>query len=690
MAICVEGHAEEPSARAEPAVIVTGTRRSSPIPSVGGPLNDQVELAPAQITVIPLSVLQQPEMQRASSALNRDASVGENYAAIGYYENFSIRGFTLDQGSAYRINGFIVPGELHVALDDKERIEILKGVGTLAAGAASPGGLVNFVTKRPADVAAARLDLTPRGGRHAGVDFGGAPEVFGYRINAAHEDIRPYVEKANGHRDFLSLALDGSASGWTVAGDIEYQRRSQFAVPGFQLLGGSALPPILPATNINQQPWSRPVENQGWFAGVRAEHYMTQDWKLRLGVGLGRARIDDNLAFPFGCNDAPFQYFCADGSYVLYDYHSKELRQTTHTDATVFGTIQGGEVNQRVAFGIERIARTVSQRDYYSNTLVDAAGRGLMGNINDPSAPLPAPPSTPTDRATANVGQRGIYVADEIAWHAWRVQGALRLVQLWQRQYGDVAQTHVLPQYALIRNLDPHSRVYWGQAKGLEFGSEAPLTAENAGELLPPRQTKQNEVGWKGEWRDLAISTAAFRMQRPYEFTDVNGNSFAGMGKFHQAGTQTHTGWELAGQGRPTARLQILASAAWIHARAKDTGEPAFEGVQIQNIPRIRSTLFARYAFARAPGLELSAAWSHSGKRNARRDGSVSVPSYDRFDTGLSWTTVWSRYRARVMLNATNLTDRRYWRDASEAYSADLLFPGAPREIVFGVLVEGT
>jgi iron complex outermembrane receptor protein len=224
----------------------------------------------------------------------------------------------------------------------------------------------------------------------------------------------------------------------------------------------------------------------------------------------------------------------------------------------------------------------------------------------------------------------------------------------------------------------------------LEFGSEAPLTAENAGELLPPRKTRQDEVGWKGEWRDLAISTAAFRMQRPYEFTDVTGNSFAGMGKFHQAGTQTHTGWEFAGEGRPTARLQIFASAAWIDARAKDTGEPAIEGVQIQNIPKVRSTLFARYALADAPGWELSAGWLHSGKRNARRDGSVSVSGYDRFDAGLSWTTVWSGYRTKMMLNVTNLTDRRYWRDVSEAYSADLLFPGAPREIVFGVLIEGT
>jgi outer membrane receptor protein involved in Fe transport len=40
------------------------------------------------------------------------------------------------------------------------------------------------------------------------------------------------------------------------------------------------------------------------------------------------------------------------------------------------------------------------------------------------------------------------------------------------------------------------------------------------------------------------------------------------------------------------------------------------------------------------------------------------------------------------MLKVTNLTDKRYWRDASEAYSADLLFPGAPREAWLGLQLE--
>ena len=90
----------------------------------------------------------------------------------------------------------------------------------------------------------------------------------------------------------------------------------------------------------------------------------------------------------------------------------------------------------------------------------------------------------------------------------------------------------------------------------------------------------------------------------------------------------------------------------------------------------------------RSPRLEASVGWAHSGRRNAKRDGSVSVPAYDRLDAGASLATFSSQYQSTFILKVTNLTDRRYWRDVSEAYSADLLFPGAPREVWLGLRVQ--
>ncbi|MEK5760933.1 TonB-dependent receptor plug domain-containing protein, partial [Acinetobacter variabilis] len=79
-------------------------------------------------------------------------SLGDGYAAIGYYPNFVARGFALDLGSSYLINGHTIRGEQNVALENKEQVEILKGISAIQSGMSTPGGVVNYVTKRPADV----------------------------------------------------------------------------------------------------------------------------------------------------------------------------------------------------------------------------------------------------------------------------------------------------------------------------------------------------------------------------------------------------------------------------------------------------------------------------------------------------------------------------------------------------------
>jgi iron complex outermembrane receptor protein len=684
-----------PTAQELPAVNVRAPRPDTVTPNVLGTPGGDTAQAPAQVSTVPTETLREPGTQSLSSALATLPSVGENYAIIGYYENFSIRGYTLDLGSAYRINGFVVPGELHLGLDNKQRIEVLQGVGTLAAGATGPGGIMNFVTKRAENVRAARFELNQQGGSYAGFDFGTTGERLGLRINAAHEEMRPYADRANGTRNFLSVALDARPTdSLTLTADLEYQRRSQPAVPGYQLLGGTTIPTgIDPATNINQQPWTRPVQNEATFVGLRADWRIAPGWRLNAGAGQGIARIADNLAFPYGCNTAPVQFFCANGDYVLYDYHSAERRSSTQFDAAVTRQWQSGALAQTLALGADSIERRVTQRDNYSTTNFDAAGLGQSGNLYNVTQALPAPViTTSTNLAPTRARQSSFFLADTLEWQQWRAHLALRLTRISQQTPGAGAQpsgTHTLPQFALTRLITPQSRVYLSYARGLEFGSEAPTTAENSGALLAPRKTKQLEAGYKQEWNNGAtLSAAVFRMSRPYDYIEPTGNSFAGLGLFKRAGDQVHLGAEVNAQFPVTRQLRLHAAATYLRARAENTGVTAYEGMQVQNIPRLRSALTARYAFEVLAGLEGILTWLHTGARNARADGTVSVPGYDRFDAGLSYVTRIAGQKATWQLKVTNLTDKRYWRDVGYAYSADLLFPGAPRQVFAGVLIE--
>ncbi|WP_251275273.1 hypothetical protein, partial [Enterobacter hormaechei] len=79
----------------------------------------------------------------------------------------------------------------------------------LAAGVMAPGGIINYIGKRPAEVRTATLGTDSEGSRYVAVDVGHwITPRFGLRLNAAWDSSNSYVEHADGRRNFYSLAAD--------------------------------------------------------------------------------------------------------------------------------------------------------------------------------------------------------------------------------------------------------------------------------------------------------------------------------------------------------------------------------------------------------------------------------------------------------------------------------------------------
>ncbi len=71
-----------------------------------------------------------------------------------------MRGLSLNAGSSYLLNGNLLRGEQNVALENKEQVEILEGMSAIQSGMSTPGGVVNYVSKRPKDVQSLTLKQT--------------------------------------------------------------------------------------------------------------------------------------------------------------------------------------------------------------------------------------------------------------------------------------------------------------------------------------------------------------------------------------------------------------------------------------------------------------------------------------------------------------------------------------------------
>ena len=121
-------------------------------------------------------------------------------------------------------------------------------------------------------------------------------------------------------------------------------------------------------------------------------------------------------------------------------------------------------------------------------------------------------------------------------------------------------------------------------------------------------------------------------------------------------GARHITGSNSTREGKAAKWLRLDASAAAIHAISNDTGTAGFDDKQVINVPRWRSTLFADVALPHARGLHVMPGWSYTGRKEATRDNSVSVPPIISSTWGRATRSAASKGRMTLRLYADNIT----------------------------------
>ncbi|QQU69825.1 TonB-dependent siderophore receptor [Pseudomonas fluorescens] len=670
-----------------PTVKVQGQDESgyrSETASVGGfdeaPLLD----TPASITVINAALIKDQQARLLSEVLRNDASVGDSYAPIGYYENFVVRGFSLNAASSYKINGRTITGEQNVALENKQQVEVLKGLAGLQSGISEPSGVINYVTKRPQDVRSVTVSTDDRGSGYIATDVGGwfgSEQQFGLRANVAHEDLNSYVEHANGQRDFVSLAFDWNISPDAVLQlDAEYQNKQQRSVPGYQLLGGTEVPHgASPKKLLGHQTGGKQVGIDSLNLNGKFEYRFSDQWKGSVSAARSKVVIDDYSSFAYGCfyvADCGTATFSPTGDYDVYDYRSPDdTRRDDEVQAALTSLFNTGSLGHELTFGTSAFRRVIDKRDSVNERIGSS-------NINQDAPSFP-PTSEPLKDSHRNLDSRqyGLFVTDRIQINEqWQTILGGREVRLDEKAFKNGVQDRhtkryeFLPQASLIYKPVENISLYTSYSKGLSLGGEAPWTTTNDGETLAPTVSRQLEAGVKYDWRRISFAAAVFQTRQAYQYAKPEGDTF----NYVQQGQQKNTGIELSANGWATDRLQIATSVAAIRARVSGSGTPAYEGHQAINVPKLRASVYADYALPWVNGLAVLGGVQYSAKKSANRTGNVEVGDYAVVNVGSRYTTKVDGYETVFRLSVDNLFDKRYWRDAGEYMGDDYLFQGAP------------
>lgn len=647
---------------------------------------------PAAVSVVGRERIEARQIRSLSELGHADAALGDNYAPVGYYQNLSIRGYALDLGTGYRNNNLAMTGEQPIALEDKQQVEILKGLAGLTAGVMEPGGVINFVSKRPADVRTLTLGADSRGSLYAALDVGSwLTPRFGLRANLAWESLHSFVQHANGRRSFGALAMDWNPTDRTsLQLDISHQDSAQRSASGYMLLGGTRFPERVDRSQmLGYQPWQQPVAIRATNASVRLQHAFNADWTLRLALGRSRSVIDDRIAFAYGCwyvaacaAGSPPNYFAPDGSYDVYDYRNPgDTRTSDEARATLEGRFTTGNIGHALTIGVNAFHRGIN-RHWHVNDFIGTA------NINDPLPPVfnPSPKQIGPRVQRLNSWQRSLFALDRLSFGPhWQLLLGARHVRLSEQARSkknvlerDTHLSRTLPQVALLWRPDDALTVYASYGEGLSLGLQAPSWTSNDGDSLGPRLSRQIEAGLKYRWTpQLDFEAALYRIHQPYQYAQPD-TSWAGF-TFVERGEEVHTGLEVSAYGRLTDATGVHASLAAVRARAQGTGTTAFDGHQVVNVPRLRATIQVDHRLAALPGLTVQGGWRYASANPATPDGALRAPAYGVFNAGLRYDGNWGERAFSAQLGVDNLFNRFYWRDTGSSQGDNYLFPGAPR-----------
>jgi iron complex outermembrane receptor protein len=695
-------------------------------------------------TVVTRDLLNDQGARLLSDVVKNDASIGEDYAPVGYYGDYEIRGFAIDLATGLQINGMTIAGEQDVPLENKERVEFLKGIAGVESGVASAGGLIDYVTKRPATIQAADFATDHRGSSYGAVDLGhlfGSRKQVGARVNLAGEDIQSYVNDANGWR-----AMGAGAADWKITpaailkGDFEYQHKVERSVCGYQLLGGDtmldepSLPDIdklYPSTMLGEQSWTKPNTFDTFNTGARFDYDLPRGWRAFAAGSYSHSLIDDNVIYPYGSSmaydpadgaydipncpnapDAASYFFCLDGTYGIYDFRNPgELRIDAQAEALVTGRVKTGAITHDLSGGGEVFLRSVQEPKHSVNQYIGSeniyAPNMAFPIETDPSTDKPYVPAPryqwEDNHQSAAVVQDRIHIPGRIQLLVSGREDSLRDHNFkGTNTNGDPNFTKKniwLPQYAVTFNPVNDLTLYGNYGVLLSLGIQAPWWTDNDEVYLDSYLTRQAEIGAKYAPNTRILLTAAlYRMRAPFFYSKiVNGpdsfcisnlNSYGpdysvqpGDHCFESDGHETHDGIELNAEGKATNWLRLTASAAAIRAISDDTGTPAYDNKQVTNVPHLRTAVFADVLLPHARGLHLMPGWSYTGRKEATGDDHLSVSSYNLFNLGARYTPGGEQGRVTFRIYADNITDKRYWKDTGANYGDTFIHFGAPTTV---------
>ncbi len=633
-------------------------------PSFGPFGNTPQNDIPFSVNSIPQLIIEDQQANTTADVLRNDPSVVlDETASQAGYPQFMIRGFDVSNSTSNRVDGLPFTTQSSELIYDYERVDIYKGTNALLYGFSSPGGLVNYVTKRPLDQPLTKLSfdyISPTW-------FGGTADVsrrfgegdqFGVRVNLASHGGNLAINSQGNSDALAALALD-----WKPLPGARVWVNSSFSnddyrgvQPNFFILSNQIQVPQAPdASKLYGQPFSQHngttelieggVEGDilpwlsghvtaGEVAGYRDVQYM------------GATFLDNNGDYQLRLNPHNLWH--------LTDY-SEEALLSPHFEV--------GDIKNKLDFG------ATFNRETFIVSNVQGVHQIGEFNLSDPYfVNEPNIPYKPQFSGDSSSDFNNYVFRDtlDITKYITLMGGIAYSTVSVHDSFGDnYFQAQPTPSGAIIIKPIDGLSIYGSYIEGLQPGTQAADTfagvpVTNANATLSPFLATQYEVGVKYNLNNaLQLNAAVFQITEPNAIYTANNGGVSYT--YSDNGEQRNRGVELTAVGKVYEGLKIFSGFTYLDAQIEQSQGGTLNGLQAIAVPHWRGNLFAEYDIAAVPGLTLLGGFFYTGNTYLNSANTLVVPDYVTGDIGAKYITSVGGNQTTFRFYVQNVAGTNHW-----------------------------
>lgn len=605
-----------------------------------------------------------------------DASVRTLQARGGYGDDFQVRGFSLSMRDV-SVNGLYgLSPSTRLPLEVIERVEVLKGPGSLTNGvgpSGSIGGSINVVTKRAGDVPLNRLTATYMGKAQFGthLDVGrrfGEDNQWGVRVNGVWRNGEGNIDGGRQRLGLASVGLDYEGQGlrWSLDALTTSGKTTEFR-PQSAFLAGITQVPAVPDSRTNFNPGTELLDKAKTVIS-RVEYDINAHTSVYGGVGY--SDVSSDQSFP-----TAVQRIDSLGNFTVRNGFYDEFNKTTSADVGLRTRFKTGAIGHTVV-------AAANYMDRESGYFYQLTTKAVPSNIYNPS-PLPAIDfvrGAPTKNA--ELTQHSLALADTMALFSDRVLVTVGLRDQTIDQKNASGTTlykasTVTPLAGVVFKPQNNVSVYANYTAGLSAGGTAGPNTANAGQVFAPQKSKQYEVGVKVDWGRMTTQAALYQIQRPGSMTDPVTNVYS------FGGETRNRGLELTAYGEIQKGLRLLASAAFNNAKLSRTAGGVNQGNDANGVPERTFNLGLDWDTPWVEGLSLNGRVIHTSSMYYDAANILRMPGWTRLDLGARLRTHVAGKPVVLRASLENVSNKSYWVTA-----AGYTTTGAPRTLMLSAQVD--